>query len=90
MIFEHEHEYANQSAAIMAIAPKIKCGRDTLWRWVRQSDIDSGASAQSEGQPEESRRSRTRPKTLKDPPNFSCDAHAANGSSEPILSDVAP
>jgi hypothetical protein len=23
MIFEHEHEYANQSAAIMAIAPKI-------------------------------------------------------------------
>jgi 4-carboxymuconolactone decarboxylase len=26
MIFEHEHEYANQSAAIMAIAPKIGCG----------------------------------------------------------------
>ena len=42
MIFEHEHEYANQSAAIMAIAPKIGCGRDTLRRWVKQSDIDSG------------------------------------------------
>jgi hypothetical protein len=43
MIFEHEHEYANQSAAIMAIAPKIGCGRDTkrlcskrsvsCWKW---------------------------------------------------------
>ena len=42
MIFEHEHEYANQSAAIMAIAPKIGCGRDTLRRWVKQSDFDSG------------------------------------------------
>jgi transposase len=42
MILEHEHEYANQSAAIMAIAPKIGCGRDTLRRWVKQSGIDSG------------------------------------------------
>ena len=42
MILEHEHEYANQSAAIMAIAPKIGCGRDTLRRWLKQSDIDSG------------------------------------------------
>jgi transposase-like protein len=42
MIFEHEHEYANQSAAIMAIAPKIGCFRDTLRRWVKQSDIDNG------------------------------------------------
>lgn len=24
------------------IAPKIGCGRDTLRRWVKQSDIDSG------------------------------------------------
>ncbi len=42
MIFEHEHEYSNRSAAIMAIAPKIGCGRDTLRRWIGQSDIDSG------------------------------------------------
>lgn len=41
MVFEHEHEYASQSAAIIAIAPKIGCGRDTLRRWVKQSDIDS-------------------------------------------------
>ena len=26
----------------MAIAPKIGGGRDTLRRWVKQSDIDSG------------------------------------------------
>ncbi len=42
MVFEHEHEYANQTAAVMATAPKIECGRDTLRRWVKQSDIDSG------------------------------------------------
>ena len=42
MILEHEHAYANQSAAFMAIAPKVRFGRDTLRRWVKQSDIDSG------------------------------------------------
>ena len=42
MILEPEHAYPNQSVAIMAIAPKIGCGRDTLRRWVKQSDIDSG------------------------------------------------
>ena len=49
MILEHEHEYANQSAAI---APKIGCGRDTLRRWVKQSDIDSG---RKEGQTSDKR-----------------------------------
>ena len=53
MIFEHEHEYANQLAAIMAIAPKIGCGRDTLRRrWIKQSDIDSG---RKEGQTSDER-----------------------------------
>jgi len=42
MLFEHEHEHANQFAAIITIAPKIGCGRDTLRRWVKQSDIDNG------------------------------------------------
>ena len=42
MILEHEHAYANQSVTIMAIVLKIGCGRDTLRRWVKQSDIDSG------------------------------------------------
>jgi transposase-like protein len=52
MIFEHEHEYANQSAAIMAIAPKIGCGRNTLRWWVKQSDIDRG---RKEGQTSDER-----------------------------------
>ena len=42
MILEHEHEYANQSAAIMAIAPKIGCGPDTLRAWVRRAETDGG------------------------------------------------
>ena len=52
MILEHEHEYANQSAAIMAISPKIGCCRDTLRRWIKQSDIDSG---RKEGQTSDER-----------------------------------
>ena len=52
MIFEHEHEYVTQSAAIMAITPKIGCGRDTLRRWVKQSDIDNG---RKEGQTSDER-----------------------------------
>ena len=52
MILEHGHAYANQSAAIMAIAPKIGCGRDTLRRWIKQSDIDSG---RKEGQSSDER-----------------------------------
>jgi transposase len=51
-ILEHKHEYANQSVAIMAIAPKIGCGRDTLRRRVKQSDIDNG---RKDGQTSEDR-----------------------------------
>ena len=52
MILEPEHAYPNQSVAIMAITPKIGCGRDTLRRWVKQSDIDSG---RKEGQTSDER-----------------------------------
>ena len=41
-ILEHEHASANQSAACMAIAPKVGWATDTLRRWGKQSDIDSG------------------------------------------------
>ena len=41
MILEYEHALANQSAACMAIAPKVGWATDTLWRWVNQSDLDS-------------------------------------------------
>ena len=45
MILEHEHALANQSAACMAIAPKVGWATDTLRRWVKQSDIDSDLKA---------------------------------------------
>jgi len=42
MVFEHQGEFDNQSAAIKSIAPKIGCGPDTLRAWVRRAETDSG------------------------------------------------
>jgi len=42
MVFEHQKDYANQSATIAAIAPRIGCTNETLRRWVRQAETDSG------------------------------------------------
>ncbi len=42
MVLEHQQEYASQSAAISAIAPKIGCVGDTLRKWVRQEETDIG------------------------------------------------
>jgi transposase len=42
MIFEHEHEYDSQWAAIRSIAPKIGCTAETLRTWVRKTEIDTG------------------------------------------------
>ena len=42
MVFEHEHEYDSQWAAIRSIAPKIGCTTETLRTWVRKTEIDTG------------------------------------------------
>jgi transposase-like protein len=42
MVFDNQGNYANQAAAIKAIAPKIGCSRDTLRRWVQQEETDAG------------------------------------------------
>ena len=42
LVLEHQHEYPSQWAAIGAIAPKIGCTPETLRRWVRQAEIDTG------------------------------------------------
>jgi transposase len=42
MVFEHEGEFDNQSAAIKSIASKIGCGPDALRAWVRRAETDSG------------------------------------------------
>jgi len=42
MVFEHEREYESQWAAIVSIATKIGCTPETLRKWVRQAEIDTG------------------------------------------------
>ena len=45
MIFEHEHDYPSQWAAIRSIAEKIGCTAETLRSWVRQAERDQGRRA---------------------------------------------
>ena len=42
MVFEHEKEYSSQWQATVSIASKFGCTAETLRRWVRQAEIDSG------------------------------------------------
>jgi transposase len=42
MLLEHEAEYSSQWAAIESISEKFGCRSETLRRWVRQAERDSG------------------------------------------------
>lgn len=42
MVAEHAAEYESQWAAIVSIAAKMGCTAETLRRWVRQSERDTG------------------------------------------------
>ena len=42
MVFEAKDEYGSQWAAIVSIASKIGCTAETLRRWVRQHERDTG------------------------------------------------
>jgi transposase-like protein len=42
MVFEHRNEYTSQYEAILSIAAKIGCSRETLRHWVRQAERDQG------------------------------------------------
>ena len=42
MVREHQGEYESQWAAMGSIAAKIGCTAETLRRWVRQAEKDSG------------------------------------------------
>ena len=42
MVFEHQQEHGSQWEAIRSIAPKIGCSVETLRKWVRQTEIDTG------------------------------------------------
>jgi transposase-like protein len=45
MVFEHEASYESQWEAIQSIAEKIGCTSETLRRWVRQAERDTGRRA---------------------------------------------
>ena len=42
MVLDHQSEYASQWQAVESIAAKIGCTAETLRRWVRQVEVDSG------------------------------------------------
>ena len=42
MVLEHTQDHASQWTAITSIAEKIGCAAETLRKWVRQAERDSG------------------------------------------------
>ncbi len=42
MVFDHQREYPSQWQAVVSIAPKIGCTAETLRKWVRRAEIDTG------------------------------------------------
>ena len=45
MVFEHQREYPSQWPAVVSIASKIGCTAETLRKWVRRAEVDSGRRA---------------------------------------------
>jgi len=43
LVFEQAPAHGSQWAAVVAIAPKIGCTAETLRRWVRRTERDSGS-----------------------------------------------
>ena len=42
IIFEHQSDYPSQWQAVVSIASKIGCTAETLRKWVRRAEVDSG------------------------------------------------
>jgi transposase-like protein len=43
MVLDHQGDYSSQWAAMTSIAAKIGCSAETLRKWVRREERDSGA-----------------------------------------------
>jgi len=48
MVFDAKDQYPSQWAAIESIAAKIGCTAETLRKWVRQGERDSGVPARTD------------------------------------------
>jgi len=42
MVFDHGSEYGSEWEAMCSIAQKIGCSAETLRKWVRQTQVDTG------------------------------------------------
>ena len=42
MVFDHQGGYGSEWEAIRSIAEKIGCSAETLRKWVRQTEVDTG------------------------------------------------
>ena len=42
MVFDHRDEYGSEWETIRSIAEKIGCTAETLRKWVRQTEVDTG------------------------------------------------
>jgi transposase-like protein len=42
MVFDHRGEYESEWETIRSIAEKIGCSAETLRKWVRQTEVDTG------------------------------------------------
>ena len=42
MVFEHGGQYGSEWEAMRSIAEKIGCSAETLRKWVRQTEVDTG------------------------------------------------
>lgn len=42
MVFEHRGDYSSEWEAMGSIAAKIGCTAETLRKWVRQAEVDTG------------------------------------------------
>jgi transposase-like protein len=42
LVLDHQDEYESQWAAVTSIAVKVGCSRESLRKWIRQAERDSG------------------------------------------------
>ena len=45
MVFEHQREYPSQWQAVVSISAKIGCTAETLRKWLRRAEVDTGRRA---------------------------------------------